>query len=222
MLTVKGYPIEMEVDGYMAMFRDPSTGDTPKSYPAPTMSACKSIFNAIAALINPQTKIDDASLYPYKVEICRPILYTSTTFNSHSPAGKQSTKNKKGATQTFCSSLLNVCYKIYGISFPRNENMGTAHYLQEKFIRRLKKGRCFSRPFLGIGEYFCDYYGPLRPETKVEPINEYIGVMPLLVFNDKGQYSPVFCSSATIERGVLNYAERIEKTERLIKVTWPI
>jgi CRISPR-associated protein Cas5d len=44
------YPVSIEVAGPLAMFTRPDTGGTPTSYPVPTLSACKGIFEAIAFL----------------------------------------------------------------------------------------------------------------------------------------------------------------------------
>ena len=44
------FPISMEAAGPLAIFTRPDTGGTPTSYPAPTWSACKGLFEAIAML----------------------------------------------------------------------------------------------------------------------------------------------------------------------------
>jgi CRISPR-associated Cas5-like protein len=61
------YPISIEVAGPLAMFARPDTGGTPTSYRAPTWSACKGIFEAIAFLSS-----GDAWSCPMELEICKP------------------------------------------------------------------------------------------------------------------------------------------------------
>ena len=59
------YPIEMEISGNTAMWTRPDTGDCPVSYPAPTYSAVKAIFESV--LWGP-----DIEIIPTKVELCNP------------------------------------------------------------------------------------------------------------------------------------------------------
>ncbi len=42
------YSVQVEVGGPLAMFARPDTGATPTSYPVPTWSAAKGIFESIA------------------------------------------------------------------------------------------------------------------------------------------------------------------------------
>jgi len=42
------YPVEFEIEGPAAMFARPDTGAAPISYPVPTWSACKAMFEAVA------------------------------------------------------------------------------------------------------------------------------------------------------------------------------
>jgi CRISPR-associated protein Cas5d len=60
------YEVQLEVAGPLAMFARPDTGGTPTSYPIPTWSAAKGIFEAIAFLADGQAWID-----PVAVEVCR-------------------------------------------------------------------------------------------------------------------------------------------------------
>ncbi len=46
------YPIALEISGPTAMWTRPDTGDAPVSYPAPTFSATKVIFESIVWLKN--------------------------------------------------------------------------------------------------------------------------------------------------------------------------
>lgn len=42
------YEVEFEIAGPAAMFARPDTGSTPISYPVPTWSACKAMFESVA------------------------------------------------------------------------------------------------------------------------------------------------------------------------------
>ena len=43
-MMAKQYPVSLEISGPTAMWTRPDTGDAPVSYPAPTLSAAKAIF----------------------------------------------------------------------------------------------------------------------------------------------------------------------------------
>jgi len=51
-MVAKDYSITLEVAGPTAMWTRPDTGDAPVSYPAPTFSAAKGIFESIVWLKN--------------------------------------------------------------------------------------------------------------------------------------------------------------------------
>lgn len=98
------YPIQMEIAGPTAIWTRPDTGDSPVSYPAPTYSAVKGIFEAI--LWGPAVEI-----VPTKVEICRPIQYHSYATNYGGPL--RDPKNIKAGNnyQLFATVLVDVCYR---------------------------------------------------------------------------------------------------------------
>ena len=60
----------MEVEGKTAMFTRPDSGDSPCSYPAPTYSAVRGMFESV--LWGPAVEI-----IPNKVELCSPPQYHS-------------------------------------------------------------------------------------------------------------------------------------------------
>ena len=59
----KVYPVSFEIAGPAAMFTKPDTGSSPISYPAPTKSAQKSIFESVVMS-------KEAYFEPQRVEIC--------------------------------------------------------------------------------------------------------------------------------------------------------
>ena len=46
-MTTKPYSIALEIAGPTAMWTRPDTGDAPVSYPAPTFSAAKAVFESL-------------------------------------------------------------------------------------------------------------------------------------------------------------------------------
>jgi CRISPR-associated protein Cas5d len=211
----------MEIAGNYAMWTRPDTGDSPSSYPAPTYSAVKGIFESI--LWGEATEI-----IPRKVEICKPVVYHSYAFNYTGPLRKAANVTKGTNYQAFQTVLIDVCYKLYADVVPYKDKTGLSersrawdqrttspgHAYQAIFERRLKRGQCFSIPFLGLKEFTPSYFGPLRDETKVmEDLPDiFIPSMLRSVF-PHGNHSPVdyvYDNNIKIHKGVLEYPERRE------------
>jgi CRISPR-associated protein Cas5d len=108
------YSVKMEISGNTAMWTRPDTGDCPVSYPAPTYSAVKAIFESI--LWGPAVEIN-----PVKTEICAPIQFHSYYTNYGGPLRK-SVNIKKGDSYQLCATVLvDVCYRLYAEVIPFRE-----------------------------------------------------------------------------------------------------
>lgn len=165
------YVVELEVAGPVAMFARPDTGGTPTSYPIPTWSAAKGIFEAISFLSDGRAWIN-----PIEVAVCRrvgevggAIRFQRYTTNYGGPCRKRSLLTKGtisggSSMQFFASVLYDVCYRLRAtVDGPRGAGAFNArHFLKDLFERRLKQGRCFRTPCLGWSEFACSYWGPYR------------------------------------------------------------
>jgi len=199
------YTVEMEIAGPAAMFSRPDTGASFVSYPAPTFSASKGIFESVV-------RLKSAYIRPTKVEICRPIRYHRYATNYRGPLRKKYELQKDLRYQLIAVILVDVCYKLYGeveATSPSPVATNHLHTLQAMFERRLKKGQCFVTPCLGWKEFTPSYVGPLRESTVVEePITLSIPSMLYSVFDNlvNGTWRPQFVQNVRIEKGVLHYA----------------
>jgi CRISPR-associated protein Cas5d len=199
------YPVVMEIAGPAAMFTRPDTGGSFVSYPAPTYSAAKGIFESIA-------RLKSAYIRPTKVEICHPIQYHRYATNYRGPLRKGNQLHKDASYQLIAVVLVDVCYCLHG----RIEEASAAplrtnhlHALQEMFERRLTKGQCFAVPCLGWKEFTPSYVGPRRESTKAdESITLKIPSMLHSVFDQpvSGKWQPRYIQNARIEKGVMEYA----------------
>lgn len=207
------YNIEMEIAGPFAMWSRPDTGATPTSYPVPTWSAVKGIFESIAFF-----RDGKAWIRPLKVEICKPkgTIGSEITFQRYTNnyRGPLKAKNKTNF-QLNALILSDVCYRMYGIvengsgtSLRNGDN--PCHALQAMFQRRLKKGQCYKTPSLGWNEFVPSYWGEIRPATEVDT-DITINMISVLkqTFNKAvgGSYGPQFAqkANAIITRGVFCY-----------------
>jgi len=200
------------------MWTRPDSGDCPVSYPAPTYSAVKGIFEAI--LFNQAVEV-----VPRKVEICAPITHHTYNTNYGGPLRKSKVIQGGGSYQLLASVLANPCYRLYAVVRPNMSTNGAisqkteiwlkhttspAHAYQEIFIRRLKRGQSHYVPCMGWKEFVPDYVGPFRPETRLyRDINVTLPSMLRQVFPDglNSELRYVYDQNVRIRSGVLEYPE---------------
>jgi CRISPR-associated protein Cas5d len=207
------YNVQIEVAGPLAMFARPDTGGTPTSYPAPTWSACKGIFEAIAML-----RSGNAWICPTAVEICKRrgaeggvVQFQNYTTNYGGPLRKTDLVKSENCMQIFATIISNVCYRLYGEVRGYRQDVNIKHYLQELFDRRLRQGRCYRTPSLGWREFTCSYWGEFRfDDYEVDAdLNLTLPSMLMVVWDAvrEGRYSPRFLQNVRIIKGVLRFAE---------------
>jgi CRISPR-associated protein Cas5d len=210
------YPVALEISGPTAIWTRPDTGDTPVSYPAPTFSAAKAIFESIVWLKN-------AEVAPTRVEICAPLVFHTYSTNYGGPLRKARIMKKGSSYQLLATVLVNVCYRLYaGVRADRLPedrlsdkarrylDRNGAHAYQAMFERRLQKGQWHTVPCLGWKEFVPDYLGPFREQTQVcSDVEMVIPSMLWQVF-PSGKFAkrqPTFRQNVRITKGVLDYAQ---------------
>ena len=218
-MASKVYPLQMEIAGNTAIWTRPDTGDSPCSYPAPTYSAVKALFESV--LWGPDVLVE-----PVKAEICSPIRYHSYATNYGGPLRKDKSVKDGSNYQLYATVLTDVCYRLYAQvrPNPRKEKMPQAalewdrrttspgHAYQEIFNRRLTRGQSFASLSLGWREFTPSYFGPFREGTKVcsEIPDIVIPSMLREVFpaGYRSDWRAVYDTNLVIHQGVLIYPER--------------
>ena len=218
-MTNKRYEIFMEIAGNTAIWTRPDSGDCPCSYPAPTYSAVRGIFESI--LWGPAVLV-----IPTKVEICAPIQYHSYATNYGGPL-RNAKKIKNGNPYQMCATvLIDVCYRLYAEVIPNPSKVdlppraltwdqnttSPGHAYQEIFNRRLSRGQSYATLALGWSEFTPSYFGPFRAQTRVCEELPDIHIPSML----RGLFQAGFCSpfravydtDLCIRRGVLVYPKR--------------
>lgn len=199
------YEIQMEVAGNTAIWTRPDSGDSPMSYPAPTYSAVKAMFESVLFWEN-------VLIEPQKVEICKPLQYHSYATNYGGPLRISSSIKADNQYQLFATVLTDVCYKLYANVRAVNyhgESTSPAHAFSDIFQRRLERGQSFATIHLGWSEFTAGYVGPFRESTTICENLPTIEIPSMLhaVFNDgyESNYRPVYDTNVRIENGVLYY-----------------
>lgn len=211
----------MEIAGPFAMWSRPDTGATPTSYPVPTWSAVKGIFESVAFFNDGKSWIR-----PTKVEVCKPrgalggeVTFQRYTNNYHGPL-----KHKGKVNFQFSSLILSdVCYRLFAVIENGSgqhlaHGKNPCHALQAIFERRLKKGQCHKTPALGWNEFVASYWGPIRDDSSrpdATEVDTQINLDLVSVLDqtfDKavnGKFQPRFQQGehARVEKGVFHYVE---------------
>jgi len=206
---------QMEVSGATAMWTRPDTGDSPVSYPLPTYSAAKGLFESVV-------RIETVDIVPTRVEICAPVVYHNYATNYGGPLRKSDAFKSGSSYQMIATVLINVCYRLYAEIRPSNCNkklsdkaqhqavkrLNAVHACQDIFNRRLEKGQWHDTPFLGLREFIPDYMGEFREVTKVQDnVSFDLPSFLFSVFDSSGDKKPVFKSDVKVRNGRLVYAE---------------
>lgn len=224
---MKRYPVEFEIAGPAAMFSRPDTGAAPISYPVPTWSACKAMFESVARGFTAKN-LASAFFCPTSVEIRSPVRFERYVANYRGPLRKSSQIEKQASYQLQATILVDVCYRVRGetVQIPGAADSGVnaAHALQEMFNRRLARGASKYPPCLGWKEFFPSYFGAFREATEWEALfplqREETKELPafLLAVWDapiNGKYRPVF-RELRIEAGTLHFPSVTLTNEKLV------
>lgn len=213
------YPICMEIAGNTAIWTRPDTGDSPVSYPAPTYSAVKALFESV--LWGPAVEI-----VPDKVEICAPIRFHSYVTNYGGPLRSPKNIKNENNYRLFATVLIDVCYRLYAVVKPNRRKANVSekslnwdkkttspgHAYQEIFNRRLNRGQSYASLCLGWKEFTPSYFGPFREETKVQTDLPDIYIPSMLRHSFSNGYKSNFYASydtnIVIHQGVIIYPER--------------
>jgi CRISPR-associated protein Cas5d len=199
---MRTYALRMEIAGPLAYFGDPASGAAFQTYLIPPSSAVEGMFRAIAFLR------DGAYIRATRVELCSPLKMVNIVTNYRGPYRKSALVSHGNSQQLAQVCLQDVCYRVYGEAVPTvPDNVGPAHYLQDLFTRRLKRGQCAYVPHLGLSQFKASYFGPFREDTKVNPISLKLDSFLTRLYDRPlfGNVAPQF-ALAHVVNGELRYA----------------
>lgn len=218
-MNTKTYQVAMEIAGSTAMWTRPDSGDSPCSYPAPTYSAVRGLFESV--LWGPAILV-----IPRKVELCARPQYHSYVTNYGGPLRSATAIRKGDNYQLLATVLIDVCYRLYAdvIPNPHKKNIpnnarswdrkttSPGHAYQEMFNRRLSRGQSYATLFLGWSEFTPSYFGPIRTTTQVcgELPDIHIPSMLRGVFPNgyRSKLQAIYDTDVCIHKGVLEYLQR--------------
>jgi len=205
-------PLTVKVWGPMACFTRPEMKVERVSYPVPTASAARGVLEAI--FWKPQF-----AWQVQEVWVLEPIRYVSLLRNEvKNKASVSSAKGwaKKGGcfdigkerTQRHTLALRDVAYVIKARVQVAEDSDAPPAKFRDQFRRRVQRGQCFTRPYLGCRE-FAAAFAPVTGDEQPIPVSQDLGRMLLdLDYEaDSGRGEPVFASTQLVD-GVVCYPER--------------
>lgn len=151
----------IEVWGDFACFAPPYGKVERMTYPFPTPSAARGILSAIYA------KPAEFLWEVRRIEVLSPIRYISFKRNEVKvKVSNEPISTEEERTQRQTMALQDVRYRITARIIPRKDFKGSAAQLYQQAMRRIRSGKCYFMPSLGLREfvaYFEESDGTRQP-----------------------------------------------------------
>jgi len=197
--------VRVKVTGDYACFTRPDLKVERMTYPCMTPSAARGVLDAI--LWKPEFQ-----WYVRRIIVLNPVRFMSVKRNEiNSKQGRNPIVVEEKRAQRNSVLLRDVAYIIEASIFMNNATdkrmyekyVGMTEKREGLFPRRVKKGQCWRRPYLGTREFSAEF---MSPEGNEQPIQETIPIGSMLFdifYDDTGKPQPLFFE-AVIRDGVLN------------------
>ena len=202
--------VKVKVEGDYACFTRPDLKVERMTYPCMTPSVARGILDSI--LWKPEFQ-----WYVRRIQVLKPIRFATIKRNE--------IKSKQGQTPIIIEDnkrvqrnsvvLRDVAYIIEASIFQiKHDNKNRPEkYIGKKgfdtdhdgiFVRRVRKGQCWRRPYLGTREFAAEF---MEPNGDERPTQESVPIGSMLfdIFYDaNGKAQPLFFYDVVIQNGVLN------------------
>ena len=206
--------VRVKVTGDFACFTRPDLKVERMTYPCMTPSAARGILDSI--LWKPEFQ-----WYVRRIIVLNPIRFATIKRNEiNIKQGKNpivvdevnASGKPKYRAQRNSVVLRDVAYIIEASIYQKQifsnnrpeKYIGAEAGKEGMFPRRVKKGQCWRRPYLGVREFSAEF---MEANGTEQPIKETIPIGSMLFdifYNEKGMPEPLFFHDVAIRDGVLN------------------
>ncbi|MDR4509743.1 MAG: type I-C CRISPR-associated protein Cas5c [Candidatus Brocadiaceae bacterium] len=198
--------VRVKVTGDFACFTRPDLKVERMTYPCMTPSAARGILDSI--LWKPEFQ-----WYIRQILILKPIRFCTIKRNEiNSKQGRNPIVIEEKRAQRNSVVLRDVAYIIEASIFQKHKSeknrpekyIGMNAGKEGIFPRRVKKGQCWRRPYLGVREFSAEF---MEPNGAEEPIEETIPIGSMLFdifYDENGKPKPLFFYDVAVRNGVLN------------------
>lgn len=197
--------VRVKVTGDYACFTRPDLKVERMTYPCMTPSAARGVLDSI--LWKPEFQ-----WYVRRIIVLNPVRFMTVKRNEiNSKQGKNPIIVEDKRAQRNSVLLRDVAYIVEASIFMKDaadkrkyeKYVGMVEKREGIFPRRVGKGQCWRRPYLGTREFAAEF---MKPNGTEEPIQETIPIGSMLfdIFYDQnGKAQPLFFEAA-VRDGVLN------------------
>lgn len=196
--------VRVKVTGDYACFTRPDLKVERMTYPCMTPSAARGVLDAI--LWKPEFQ-----WYVRRIIVLNPVRFMSIKRNEiNSKQGRNPIVAEDKRAQRNSVLLRDVAYIIEASIFMKDATrqmydkyVGTTEKREGMFPRRVRKGQCWRRPYLGTREFSAEF--SVSDGTE-QPIRETIPIGSMLFdifYDEQGKPQPLFFEAA-IHDGVLD------------------
>lgn len=198
--------VRVKVAGDFACFTRPDLKVERMTYSCMTPSAARGILDSI--LWKPEFQ-----WYVRRIQILKPIRFCTIKRNEiNTKQGRNPILIEEKRAQRNSVVLKDVAYIIEASIYQRQTSdknrpekyIGTEAGKYGMFPRRVKKGQCWRRPYLGVREFSAEF---MEPDGTEQPLRETVPIGSMLFdvfYDEKGRPEPLFFHDVAIRDGVLN------------------
>jgi CRISPR-associated protein Cas5d len=198
--------VRVKVIGEFACFTRPDLKVERMTYPCMTPSAARGVLDSI--LWKPEFQ-----WWIHRIIVLNPIKFISIKRNEiiekqgENPIAIDELKSDgkpKYRTQRSSIVLKDVAYIIEASVYQKefDPNNPPKKYT-EMFKRRVKKGQCWRRPYLGTREFSCEFFISHGNDQFLPGIFPIGSMLFDIFYDDEGKPEPLFFFDVKIENGVL-------------------
>lgn len=171
--------VVLEVWGDFTCFTQPSAKVERLTYTVPTPSAVRGIFSSV------YSKPREFYWQVNRIEVLNPIRTIS--FKRNEVKSKVSSKpifTEDERTQRQTVALRDVHYRFAASICPQPGFTGTAAQLYAQALRRIREGKAFVQPSLGLKEFVCYFQeGDSKAGPPPIPVDQDFGLMVYDIFD---------------------------------------
>ena len=202
--------VRVKVTGDFACFTRPDLKVERMTYPCMTPSAARGVLDSI--LWKPEFQ-----WWVHRILVLKPVKFFSVKRNEiNAKQGKTPIIIEEKRAQRNSIVLKDVAYIIEASVYQKEfDPKNPVKKYAEMFKRRVKKGQCWRRPFLGTREFAAEF---LQPDGNEQPIQEIIPIGSMLfdIFYDvTGKPSPLYFYDAAVINGILE-CPKIENEKMML------
>lgn len=190
--------VRIKVTGDFACFTRPDLKVERMTYPCMTPSAARGVLDSI--LWKPEFQ-----WWVHRILVLNPVKFFSVKRNEiNTKQGKSPIIIEERRAQRNSIVLKDVAYIIEASIYQKEfDSKNPPKKYVEMFKRRVKKGQCWRRPYLGTREFAADFFATVGSEQLIQGIIP-IGSMLFDIYYDANRKpSPLFFYDVAVDEGVL-------------------